>query len=1283
MAGAHQHRARFVIVRRFNFLILLLFWLMSLPLAWLIGTEHGLHWLLARTLPPQLSIERVEGALIGPVRVEGLRYQDAAVTVMLEEGEFSWRLSQLLLGELYIKRARLQGLVILTPASEQSGEGLPDLHLPLRVAVRELTLAGLRYEAEGSAPFELNRLRVAASINDDGIHFDDAEIDGPAIQAKFSGLLQPWADYRHSLSLDLVLDIPAWQRLAGQGQLKGDLHQTRLTTDLRLPTRGHAEITAFDVLTDLRWQLNLRMARAPLTKLYAGWPALPVSGEGWASGDLTQMQVQSLTLQALGGELQAQGELNWGGDFAWFVDLEAKGVNPEAIWREFPGKIDLAGIAGGRQVSSESHIMAIEVERLTGELRDYPVAVQAGLEFNGDDWLIAHSEFKSAQSELMLKGRVGEQLALNWHLRSPALQQLHPSLAGRVDAEGRAYGERARPHISFRIVGDDLRHGESQLARIDADGDWRVNGGIDGHLRLDAAGLVVGDEDFQWLRQWLPPQSPALETVLTQLRQGPLQLVAEVQASGREMAIKQFMLSAPQNSLQLSGRWGDDVKLDVLFNSQSLAALYPDVSGRLDIRGTVGGSRQAPRLSLSFEGWRLVYQDGSGSSMVDQLQGRLGLTLLSWQDLNLNLDARDLYVAGESMAALRINANGDLQRHRVSAHMTRATYATGISVRGGYEDGVGWRGLLTGSEFTSPRWGSWRQQEAAADLSWLHGQWQLARVCWLNAGSRVCLNGGGDAGRWQGELAVTLTDLRLVNQLMPVDFSLHDGRVDLTVRAAQAAGEVSGSLAIDMGKGSISYPLIDQQRGHWHFSRGSLRGEFDRRGLRSKVDVQIVGGDGIKGHLNLPGFDPLAFAGPAQALDVKAKGHITDLGLFNNVLDEIFGVEGNIDLETQVSGTLGQPKINGRLGLRDGRLQVPRLGLHVSALEADVQSRGGERLVYQFSGESGGGRFQASGETVLDAEQGWETQLALKGERVEVSHIPEAHVFVDPDLQLRLKGSQLWLDGEVRVVEARLLPKELVAVQSVSDDVVIIGAEAPPASPWQISSRVRVVLAEPVYLYGFGFEGKIAGNLLLVEEPGQPTTANGEVSVVEGRYEAYGQNLTVEQGRMMFAGGPVSNPALDLRAVRKIDSVTAGIRVRGLLRQPEFELYSVPAMEQTDVLGYLVLGRPLDRTASSSEGAMMAQAALAIGLKGGDFLARSIGDRFGLEEMRIDTSGGGDQAALLMGRYLSPRLYVGYGVGLLDAVNTLHLRYQLSQDWQLKAESGEYQSADFIFSIER
>jgi translocation and assembly module TamB len=62
---------------------------------------------------------------------------------------------------------------------------------------------------------------------------------------------------------------------------------------------------------------------------------------------------------------------------------------------------------------------------------------------------------------------------------------------------------------------------------------------------------------------------------------------------------------------------------------------------------------------------------------------------------------------------------------------------------------------------------------------------------------------------------------------------------------------------------------------------------------------------------------------------------------------------------------------------------------------------------------------------------------------------------------------------------------------------------------------------------------------------------------------------------------------------------------------------------------------------------------------------------------------GETNTALVLGKFLSPRLFISYGISLTESINTLKLRYTLSDRWILKTEAGENQSADVEYSIEK
>jgi translocation and assembly module TamB len=233
-----------------------------------------------------------------------------------------------------------------------------------------------------------------------------------------------------------------------------------------------------------------------------------------------------------------------------------------------------------------------------------------------------------------------------------------------------------------------------------------------------------------------------------------------------------------------------------------------------------------------------------------------------------------------------------------------------------------------------------------------------------------------------------------------------------------------------------------------------------------------------------------------------------------------------------------------------------------------------------------------------------------------------------------------------------------------------------------VTARVRITLGDDVSFQGRGFTASLAGNLLAIEEPDRPTAGSGELIIVDGRYRAYGQDLRIDPGRVIFGGGPIDNPGLDVRAYRTVsDSIIAGLLIRGTLRSPEVMLFSEPAMAESDALSYLVLGRPLGET-TFSEKDLVTRAATSSGLRGGNFLARRIAATFGLEA-EIEAGRTFREASLVAGKYLSPRLYVAGGIGLFDHVSTFRVRYLLSSKWTLVGETGRGTSTDLVYRLER
>jgi translocation and assembly module TamB len=208
--------------------------------------------------------------------------------------------------------------------------------------------------------------------------------------------------------------------------------------------------------------------------------------------------------------------------------------------------------------------------------------------------------------------------------------------------------------------------------------------------------------------------------------------------------------------------------------------------------------------------------------------------------------------------------------------------------------------------------------------------------------------------------------------------------------------------------------------------------------------------------------------------------------------------------------------------------------------------------------------------------------------------------------------------------------------------------------------------------------GTLKGEFSVRDQPGRTTLARGGLEV-GGSYKAYGQALEITRGRLSYASTPLDNPALDIRAEREFDEVKVGVRVRGTAFAPELTLWSEPPLDQAEQLSWLVLGRPL-RSASQADGAQLSQAAAAFG---GNLLAKRLGARMGLDEVGVADSRALGGAALTVGKYLSPKLYVSYGVALFGSGQVVTFKYLLSRLWSVQIDSGQENRAALTYRRER
>jgi translocation and assembly module TamB len=411
---------------------------------------------------------------------------------------------------------------------------------------------------------------------------------------------------------------------------------------------------------------------------------------------------------------------------------------------------------------------------------------------------------------------------------------------------------------------------------------------------------------------------------------------------------------------------------------------------------------------------------------------------------------------------------------------------------------------------------------------------------------------------------------------------------------------------------------------------------------------------------------------------------VRDFGPLYAFLPSLGEITGEARADLDIAGTVSDPAITGQARVRGGSVDVVPLGIRLQEIEITATGRGRGGLDVEGSLRSGTGVLSVTGRLPVAPTPEDPGTLRLNGTRVHAVGLPEVSAWVSPDLEIVAVPDVIRVSGTVTLPVATIEVTEVPTTAArTSRDVVFVDDTTEVASgPGALQFQVRVVVGDSVTFRGFGFSARPEGAVLASQGAGGTIIGTGDVNLRDGRYFAYGQELQIERGRILFGGGPIDNPGLDVRASRTAsDGTIAGLLIRGTLEDPLVTTFSEPAMSESEALSYIVLGGPLDQ--DSGDRSQVGAAATALGLQRGNQIAGRWGRSLGLDEMRVEAGATLEEASLVAGTYLSPKLYVSYGVGLFEPISTFRLRYFLSRRWSIRAETGAENGADLLFRIER
>ncbi len=1256
--------------------------------AWfLLATEPGARWLFTRagaTMAGSLEVEALDGPIRGPLTARGLVYESDGFEVRIDRLDLDWRLRKLLQKQLDVVSLEAEGVTVLLADRDERDEPqpLPDVHLPVNIVLRSARVRGIQVMRPGEEPIVIDSLDLVTRAIGDVVEIERLTVHSPEIAAAASGRVEPQGDYPVDLWLEWSAELPGQPRWSGEGTLDGTLEELRVVHSFSSPLAARLEAVLTTPLRDLSFDARLAARPFVLSDLGGELPAdVTAGGRVSAAGTIEDLRAEvDLTAETPDtGPARVRGVVLRDGERLRFERLVV--TSPAA-----PVQIEVAGELRLPEAQPEGQPEGQPRFDLRASWTDlaWPLAGEPAFTSPRGS---AQAAGDLAAYDLVADLVVGEPLA------AAGLPPAPLELTGRGGEEGIAI-EKARARL---LDGTVTARGEVAWApRVEWD--LAVEGrGIDPSPLWPDGSLAAGDGRLAltartagYLGDAGPVGRVAPLRVTGTLRGEPVAARGAVLLDGERVAVSDLALDWGSLRLAADGRLSPSFDFGFELEAPNLGLALPGAAGSLTAGGRVTGPIEAPRIVATAAARGFSWNDLA----IAELAAEADLDLAPGGALDLDAEATRPAFGERAFERVAVDLAGTRGVHRLTIDADAEEGALRLAAEGGLTGTgtavEGWRGTLETLDLDLPEAGSWRLAGPAAVAASAE-RVEVGRLCEVSAGARICLEGAwrGEAG-WAASAELTEVPLALAASLLPPDLEI-SGAVGGTAEAsAGAGGAIAAHAELSPGPGEVVYPLPDGGSGVLRFGRGTLEASAGAGGVEAALDLPLPDLGSAAATLELPGYRLAGAPGDAQPIAGTLTAEITDLGFLQAFSEQLDDTAGRLDADLTIAGTVGRPLIGGRALLEDGRAAVPALGIRLTEmrLSATGQALDGSEpgpLSIEGSVRSGEGTLTLAGTAPPIPGPERPVRIEVDGRRFLAMDTPEVHLVADPDLVVSYDGARLAVRGEVVVPEAEIeIEKAPRAAVAASRDVVYVGGdprEAPDAG-LPIAMRVRVVLGEEVEIDVLGLAAEPEGSLLLVEVPGRPTRGTGEIDLAGGTYKAYGQDLTIERGRLIFAG-PVDNPRIDLRAYRRAgDGVVAGLEAEGTLERPEITLWSEPPMDQSNQLSYILLGRPLGQ-ASAEDGDLVANAATSLGIRGGNLLAEQLAARFGLEEARIETEGGYEEASLVLGKYLSPRLYVAYGVGLFEAADTLRIRYLLSSKWTLEATTGEAQAADLLYTIER
>lgn len=776
------------------------------------------------------------------------------------------------------------------------------------------------------------------------------------------------------------------------------------------------------------------------------------------------------------------------------------------------------------------------------------------------------------------------------------------------------------------------------------------------------------------------------------LRGFPLQGKGKITMQEGQVHIPDFVLSCAGSSLRLQGNYAEKANLRFDLNSPDLQALVPEIKGRIMAKGQLNGRPEQLDVDLQAQADELVMTADNATSLKKlRLQAKGQLSADSFPQIHLQAEGLQ---SGETLVdAVELALAGSVADNQMKLEVKSNNGNVHIGLKGKADmEKMAWNGQIHDTRIELPQVGALQQKQVSA-LQLSASKIQLAPFCLEMKEGSFCLNASLVDDIWQAQTKVDRLDLALLKKfpdiILPPTIKQYGGIVVADLKAS-GQGASARQANLDLSLKDLFLVLAadgknKEQRLQWE--KNQIQLSYANNRLNASLHSNLPKKVSMDMDLQV---DKVDLAQPDHLLQSPIQGkmqmNVRDFALINQLSENMVNITGILQGNVRVSNTLMAPMLNGQIQLTDGNVTVAPLGIALSPLSLQIQSNAKQEMQLQARAKSGEGEMQISTRLQMQQLNMNKATITVKGEKFQAMNLPGLAAVISPDLNIQINEKQMSIRGSVTVPSASISSTiDTSSAMGVSDDVVVIDDEKATAATASLPMylRVKVIFGDDVRMNAYGLRGRIAGHLEVSGEPERPLLGTGTLKVEEGTFTFMSKRLGLDLSRLMFTGGPLDNPGVDLRVETNDGKVKAGLTVQGTLRRQEINFYSTPSMDQFTILKHLLENTAIAGETRDDLGAV-GDVAEKVGMGGAVPYLQALKKFSMIDEIRLETGDDFDSASLVFGSWLTPDFYISYGKSLLDETSTFNTRYTIGKGFFLTTNASPTASGgDVKYELER